>query len=100
MYLSYPLISLPFASLLLFAIWFPFLVLFLWITIVCRLSCYFAYKIIKMSLAEALCGMLALTPTNQVLVENIWLEVVVQDGRLEVREAKKPQKVGILLKIK
>ena len=45
-----------------------------------------------MSLAEALFGMLALMPANQVLVEDIWLEVVIQDGRLEVREAKKPQR--------
>ena len=60
----------------------------------------FTSKIIKTSLAEALCGMLALMPANQVLAEDIWLEVVVQDGRLEVREAKKPQKVSTLLKIK
>ena len=53
-----------------------------------------------MSLAEAIRGMLALMPANQVLAEDIWLEVVVQDGRLEVREAKKPQKVSTLLKIK
>ena len=52
-----------------------------------------------MSLAEALCGMFALMPANQVLVEDIRLEVV-QDGQLEVREAKKPQKVSALLKIK
>ena len=39
-------------------------------------------------------------PANQVLAEDVWLEVVVQDGRLEVKEAKKPQKVSELLKIK
>ena len=71
--------------------------LFLWITTVCRLSCYFANKIIKMSLTEAPHGMLALMPTNQVLVEDSRLKVVVQDGQLEVREAKKPQKVSTLL---
>ena len=53
-----------------------------------------------MSLAEALRGMLALMPANQVLAEDIWLEVVVQDGQLEVKEAKKTQKVSTLLKIK
>ena len=53
-----------------------------------------------MSLVEALCGMLALMPANQVLEEDIWLKVVVQDGQLQVREAKKPQKVSALLKIK
>ena len=71
--------------------------LFLWIRTIQRLSCYFASKIIKISLAEALCGMLALMPANQVLAEDIRLEVVVQDGRLEVRESKKPQKVSTLL---
>ena len=50
-----------------------------------------------MSLAEALCGMLALMPTNQVLAKDIWLEVVIQEGWLDVREAKKPQKVSVLL---
>ena len=52
-----------------------------------------------MSLAEALYGMLALMPANQVLAKDIWLEVVIQDGWLEVREAKEPQKVSTLLKI-
>ena len=37
-----------------------------------------------MSLAEALHGMLALMPANQVLAEDIQLKVVIQDGRLEV----------------
>ena len=41
--------------------------------------------------------MLALMPTYQVIAEDIRLEVVVQDGRLEVREVKKPQKVRTLL---
>ena len=50
-----------------------------------------------MSLAEALRGVLALMPTNQVLVKDIQLKVVVQDGWLEVQEAKKPQKVNKLL---
>ena len=54
-------------------------------------------KIIKMSLSEALLGMLALMPENQVLTKDIRLEVAIQDGRLEVREAKKPKKVTILL---
>ena len=80
MCLSYPLISLFLASLLLFAIWLLFLVPFLQITTFCRLSCYFAFKTIKMSLDEALHGMLALMPANQVLAEDLWLEVVVQDG--------------------
>ena len=53
-----------------------------------------------MSLDEALCGMLALMSTNQVLAEDIWLEGIVQDGQLEVKEAKKPQKIGILLQTK
>ena len=52
-----------------------------------------------MSLAEDLHGMLALVPANQVLAKDTRLEVVVQDGQLEVREAKKPQKVSILLNI-
>ena len=50
-----------------------------------------------MFLAEALCGMLALMPRNQVLAKDIRLEVVIQDGQLEVREAKKPQKVSTVL---
>ena len=33
-----------------------------------------------MSLADALCGMLALIPINQVLAKDIRLQVVVQDG--------------------
>ena len=41
--------------------------------------------------------MLALMPVNQVLAKDILLEVVVQDGQLEVRETKKPQKVSTLL---
>ena len=53
-----------------------------------------------MSLSGALHGILALMPANQVLAEDIRLEVVIQDGRLEVREAKKSQKVSTLLKIK
>ena len=53
-----------------------------------------------MSLAEALRSMLALMPANKVLAEDIRLEVVIQDGRLEVKEAKKPQKVSTLLKKK
>ena len=57
----------------------------------------FTKKVIKISLAKALYSMLALIPTNQLLAKDIWLEFVVQDGRLEVREAKKPQKVSILL---
>ena len=50
-----------------------------------------------MSLAEALCGMLALMPMNQVLAKDIHLEVVIQDGQLKVREIKKPQKVSTFL---
>ena len=41
--------------------------------------------------------MLALMPANQVLAKDIRLEVVVQDGQMEVKEAKKPQKVSTLL---
>ena len=41
--------------------------------------------------------MLALMPINQVLAKDIRLEVIVQDGQLEVRVAKKPQKVSSLL---
>ena len=52
-----------------------------------------------MSLAAALYSMLAFMPTNQVLAKDIRLEVVVQDGQLEVREAKKPQKASTLLKV-
>ena len=52
---------------------------------------------IKMSLAEALHGMLALMLMNQMLAKDIWLEFVIQDGKLEVKEAKKPQKVSTLL---
>ena len=74
--------------------------LFLRIRLIVDSLAIFIPKIIKMSLAEALCGMLALMPANQVLAEDIRLEVVVQDRRLEVREAKKPQNVSILLKIK
>ena len=54
-------------------------------------------KIIKISLAEALCGMLGLMPTNQVLAKDIQVEVVIQNERLEVREVKKPQKISTLL---
>ena len=50
-----------------------------------------------MSLAKALCGILALMPANQVLAKDIRLKAIIQDGRLEVREAKQPQKVSILL---
>ena len=50
-----------------------------------------------MSLAQALRGMLALMPTNEVLAKDIRLKVVVQEGQLEVREAKQPQKASILL---
>ena len=41
--------------------------------------------------------MLALMPAKQVLAKDIWLVIVVQDERLEVREAKKPQKLSTLL---
>ena len=50
-----------------------------------------------MSLAEALCGMLALMPANQVLSKDIRLKVVVQDSQVEVREVKQPQKVSTSL---
>ena len=46
-----------------------------------------------MSLAEALYGMPAFVPA-EVLAKDIQLEVVIQDGQLEVREAKQPQKVS------
>ena len=54
--------------------------LFLWIKTFSDSIVIFAFKTFKMSLSKALCGMLALMPTNQVLAEDIWLEVVVQDG--------------------
>ena len=57
----------------------------------------FIFKIIKISLAKALYGMLALIPANQVLVKDIQLEVVIQDGWLQVKEAKQTQKVSISL---
>ena len=41
-----------------------------------------------MSLAEALCGMLALMPTNQVLAKDIQFKIIIQDRQLEFREAK------------
>ena len=41
--------------------------------------------------------MLMYISANQVLVEGIWLEVAVQDGRVAFREAKQPQKVSTLL---
>ena len=50
-----------------------------------------------MSLAKALYCMLVLMFTNQVLAEDIQLKVVIQDGQLEVTEAKPPQKVSTLL---
>ena len=50
-----------------------------------------------MSLAKALHSMLALMTANQVLVKDIKLEVVIQEGQVEVREAKQPQKVSIFL---
>ena len=49
-----------------------------------------------MSLVDGLRGMLAFIPA-EVLAKDTWLEVVVQDGQLEVREAKQPQKISILL---
>ena len=50
-----------------------------------------------MSFAEILCGILAFMPAKQMLAEDIWLEVAIQDHRLEVREVKQPQKVSTLL---
>ena len=41
-----------------------------------------------MSLAEALHSMLVLMLANKVLIKDIWLEDVVQNGQLEVRVAK------------
>ena len=49
-----------------------------------------------MSLDKALHGMLAFM-VARVLAEDIWLEVVIQDGQLEVREAKQPQKISTSL---
>ena len=40
--------------------------------------------------------MLAFMPAK-VLVEDAWLEVVIQDGQLLVKEAKQPQKVSTSL---
>ena len=37
--------------------------------------------------------MLAFVPANQVLAKGIQLDVAIQDGQIEVREAKQPQKV-------
>ena len=50
-----------------------------------------------MSLTAALHAWLALVPT-EVLAEDTRLEVVILDGRLEVNEAKLPQKVSTVLK--
>ena len=49
-----------------------------------------------MSLAAALRAWLALVPTG-VLAEDTRLEIIIQNGRLEVNEAKKPQKVSQIL---
>ena len=49
-----------------------------------------------MSIAEAFCGMLAFV-LAEVLAKDIRLEVVIQDGLLEVIGAKRPQKVSISL---
>ena len=45
-----------------------------------------------MSLAAAIHAFLAFV-LAKVLAENIWLEVVILDGQLKVREAKQPKKV-------
>ena len=50
-----------------------------------------------MSLAAALCAFLALLPA-EVLAKDNRLELVVLNGRLEVNEAKLPQKVSTVLK--
>ena len=50
-----------------------------------------------MPLSEALCGMLAFLPANQVLIKGIWFNLAFQDRRMEVREAKQPQKVSTSL---
>ena len=60
-------------------------------------SCYFCFQIIKLSLAEALHGMLAHMPANQVLAKDIQLEIVVQDSQLEIREVNQLQKVSTSL---
>ena len=44
----------------------------------------------KISFAEALHGVLAFIPAKQVLAKEIRLKVAIQDGWLEVREAKQP----------
>ena len=49
-----------------------------------------------MSLADALCSMLAFVPA-EMLAKDIRLEVVTQDGQLEVTEAKQPQKANTSL---
>ena len=49
-----------------------------------------------MSLAEALYVFLAFNPAK-VLIKNTLLKVVIQDGRLKVREAKQPKKVSTSL---
>ena len=50
-----------------------------------------------MSLAKALCSMLAFAPAK-VLAKDFKLEVVIQNGKLEVIEVKWPQKVSTSFK--
>ena len=50
-----------------------------------------------MSFFEALHGILAFMPANLVLSKGIWLEAAIQDSWLEVKEAKRPQKVSTSL---
>ena len=54
--------------------------LFLWIRTFAKFLVIFAFKISKISLAEALCGILALMSTKHVLATAIQLKVVVQDS--------------------
>ena len=51
----------------------------------------------QMLFAEALHDILAYIPANQVLNKGILLEVAIQDGQMEVKEAKQTQKVSTSL---
>ena len=68
----------------------------IWIKTVAKTFDIFVLQWSKMSLADALCGVLDFTPTKM-LAKYIQLEVITQDGCLEVREAKQPQKVSTSL---
>ena len=54
-------------------------------------------KIKTMFFSEALCGILPFMSSNLVPVKGIRLEVATQDSQVDVKEAKKPLQVSILL---